>query len=193
MKCCRRRCDLLCHVTSVPASSSTNASTRGFIGYHRPCNQFANARRSPHISPPCSVKVELGIGGVIEPVRPEVEFRCQRLKAGLHAGFLPLCRALPRCPAHEPEPFQTTHKLVFHSHFALDHSRQPRWLSFCFNRRRSTEVRRSTNLWVSALCNAHPTIGLLQHGWPRANGQHHVTQPFAALRHIGPGADIGQA
>ncbi len=79
-------------------------------------DQLAHRMFAPHQAALLG-KVQLGIGCVIEPVRPKVEFRRQRLQARCTQRF-GLFRALRGILA-KPEPFKTTNKLVLYSHFTL--------------------------------------------------------------------------
>ena len=108
----------------------------------RPGHQFAHRILAPHEATLFG-EIDLGIGCIVEPVRPQMELRRQRLQRGRHQGLgLWALRSFVRenrNPSNRPtnSPSTVTSPLSFTS---------AKRASFCLSRRRSTDVRRSTNL-----------------------------------------------
>ena len=79
-------------------------------------DKLTNSLRAPHQTTLIG-KVDLGVGGIIEAIRPKVEMRCQCLKAGLLDGFGLLASGV--LVPTEPEPFETTDEFSFDGHFSV--------------------------------------------------------------------------
>ncbi len=79
-------------------------------------HQLADGMFAPH-QPALLGVVELGIGSVVEPVRPQVEFGRQRRDGGGPQGL----RLLRRCRfvLLEPEAFETADEFALDRHFTL--------------------------------------------------------------------------
>ena len=81
-----------------------------------PAHQLADGRAAPH-QPALFGIVQFGIGGVVEPVGPQVEFRAQRLVAGAvqHPGLVRRSGLV----GAKAETFQTAGEFALDRHFAL--------------------------------------------------------------------------
>ena len=82
----------------------------------RVLQQLAHRVPAPHEAALLG-KVDLGVGGVVEPVRPQVEMRRQRLQRRLfqRLGFLPGGILI----LTEPESLESTDEFAFDGHFTL--------------------------------------------------------------------------
>ena len=151
-----------------------------------PGHEFAHRLIAPHEATLFG-EIDLGIGGVVETVRPEIEMRHKRRNAGL-TDRLGLLRG-GVAVLTEPEPFEAADEFTFDGHFTLVVHFGQKGLLLLEPPQQHGGAAVHKSLGQPRVERIRQSVFYSARGLaPMA----FVTHPSAALRDIGPCADKGQ-